>query len=79
MSKEILMYTTSTCPFCIGAKSWLTERGHAFQEVSLNDATARTKFKEDHPGLNTVPQIFVDGELLGGFRELQEKGDAALV
>lgn len=57
--KLIEIYTTSTCPFCVKAKQWLTERGYEYKEVSLDDPVHRQMFKDDNPGLTTVPQIFV--------------------
>lgn len=68
---KIEIYTTRTCPYCIGAKSWLTERGYTYTEISLDDADKRAQFKKDNPGLNTVPQIWADGEHIGGFDNLK--------
>lgn len=67
---KIVMYTTKRCPYCISAKAWLKERGHVYEEVSLDDPTDREEFKKNNPGLRTVPQIFVDDELVGGFTDL---------
>lgn len=70
MSNTITIYTTRTCPFCVSAKKWLRDRGYEYQEISLDDPAVRQQFKDQNPGMNTVPQIFVDGRHLGGFSDL---------
>lgn len=67
---NIEIYTTTTCPYCVRAKAWLSERGYEYKEILLNEPAARAQFKQNHPGLNTVPQVFADGELIGGFSDL---------
>lgn len=70
---DILIYSTPTCGFCRRAKQWLTERGYEFEEVMLDNEEAITRFKEDCPGKTSVPQIFIDGELIeGGYQGLIE-------
>lgn len=67
---KILVYTTKRCPYCVSAKTWLRQNGYEFEEVSLDDPADREVFKRDNPGMRTVPQIFVDGEHIGGFTDL---------
>lgn len=68
---KIEIYTTRTCPFCVAAKAWLAEHGYTYEEISLDDPADRAAFKEANPELRTVPQIFADGELIGGYDSLQ--------
>ena len=45
----------------------------AFEEVRIdNDTTAQKEFAEITRGARTVPQIIIDGNLIGGFSELTE-------
>lgn len=67
---NITVYTTSKCKYCIAAKQWLTSKNYQYQEISLDDAALREDFKSRNPQLRTVPQIFVDGELIGGYQDL---------
>lgn len=67
---NIVIYTTSKCSYCVAAKKWLTERNLDYTEVSLDDMQKREEFKKNNPGLRTVPQIFSDGEYIGGYQEL---------
>ena len=68
---EILIYSTPTCGYCRRAKELLTNKGLDFEEVMLDNQDAITRFKEDCPGLASVPQIIIDGELVdGGYQGL---------
>jgi glutaredoxin 3 len=68
---KVTVYTTTYCPYCIRAKSLLQSRGISFEEIHLeedddqawDDLYERSKMK-------TVPQIFADGKILGGYTEL---------
>jgi glutaredoxin 3 len=68
---NIKVYTKRRCSFCTAAKHWLAQRQYTFEEVSLDDPTIKESFVNDYPNLRTVPQIFVDGENIGGFSELR--------
>ena len=70
-SKEVVIYTTETCPFCHASKELLKSKGVAFKEMDVtNDAELRSRLIEMSHGKATVPQIFVDGKNLGGYEEL---------
>lgn len=67
---RVVVYTTDPCGFCTAAKSLLTTRGIDFEEVDLSrDAETRQRLLA-LTGQMTFPQVIVDGEPLGGFREL---------
>jgi glutaredoxin 3 len=69
--KTITLYTTTMCPYCVGAKTLLDRRGIPYQEINLSrDPDGRAELSKI-TGLYTLPQIVIDGESLGGFRELQ--------
>jgi glutaredoxin 3 len=64
------MYSTEPCGFCRNAKALLTTRGVDYEEINLaKDPDGRAELAR-RTGLMTFPQIVVDGETLGGFREL---------
>ncbi len=68
---NVVVYTTAFCPYCTRAKDLLRHKGIPFEEIDLTDADpARTALVE-RTGMRTLPQIFVDGKLVGGWRELQ--------
>ena len=64
------MYTTEQCSLCGSAKMLLSKRGIAYQEINLTkDPDGRAELAQ-RTGMITFPQIIIDEQLLGGFREL---------
>ena len=70
--KEIIVYTTNLCGYCNAAKMWLQNHGLEFKEINLDKGNEREKFMESYPHLRTSPQIFCEGENIGGFTDLIE-------
>jgi glutaredoxin 3 len=74
---RVEVYTTTYCPFCTRAKSLLKSKGIAFDEIDVTeDAALRQKMIEMSGGRRTVPEIFIDGKIVGGFEELKALDDA---
>ncbi|MBV9194000.1 MAG: glutaredoxin family protein [Solirubrobacterales bacterium] len=68
--RSVTLYTTAGCPFCTSAKTLLTRRNIAFQEINLaRDPDGRAELTE-RTGMYTFPQILIDGQSIGGFQEL---------
>jgi glutaredoxin 3 len=68
--KRVTVYTTEQCSLCTNAKTLLERRGIGYKEVNLTkDPDGRAEL-ERRTGMFTFPQILVDEELIGGFREL---------
>jgi glutaredoxin 3 len=61
------------CPYCDQAKALLTQKGIEFEEKKIGDGYTKEDLLEAVPNARTVPQIFLDGELVGGFTELKAK------
>ena len=69
--KTVRLYTTPICPYCVRAKSLLTKKGVAFEEIDIfMDEAARAKMLADSGGARTVPQIFIGDTHVGGCDEL---------
>lgn len=67
----IKIYTKTTCPYCVKAKEWLKENNYKYVEVLLDDDQERLKFYQEHNiSTKTVPQIYNNGSLIGGYTEL---------
>ena len=65
------MYTSFFCPFCTRAKSLLKSKGVEFSEIGVDsDPALRQQMAERSGGARTVPQIFIDGNPIGGSDEL---------
>ena len=70
---RVTVYSTPTCPYCTAAKSMLDKWGVAFTEIHINDSeAAMLDFIETTRNAATVPQILIDGEVIGGYTELTE-------
>ena len=73
MSATIEIYTTPTCGFCMAAKRMLNNKGAAFAEISVaGDPTKRQEMMTRANGGYTVPQIFINGQHIGGFTDMAE-------
>ena len=59
------------CPYCDQAKALLKSKGIEFEEKKIGDGYTREELLEAVPGARTVPQIFLDDKLIGGFTELR--------
>ena len=71
--KKVEIYTWQSCPFCIRAKRLLDSKGVQYEEHSIDgDNEARRVMVERSDGRSTVPQIFIDGDLIGGYEEFAE-------
>ena len=69
--KLVSLFTKVGCPFCARAKEMLKEQGLNYEEIVLGkDITTRSL--RAVTGATTVPQVFVDGKLIGGSEELAD-------
>ena len=68
---EIIIYTKSTCPYCISSKQLLKDKLLKFVEISVD---GRRDLQMDMAvkahGRSTVPQIFINGHPVGGCDDL---------
>lgn len=72
MAAHVLMYAKTTCPYCHRAENLLRERGVTDLEKILidHDPSRRPEMIERAGGRTTVPQIFIDGQHVGGSDDL---------
>jgi glutaredoxin 3 len=67
----VTIYTTTFCGYCMQAKALLKQRGIPFKEILISyddDQIWDDLYKRS--GMRTVPQIFHDEKVVGGFFEL---------
>jgi glutaredoxin 3 len=67
---RIQMYTTAWCGYCVRAKALLDARGIEYEEISLDDDAGFRARLHELTGGWTVPQILIDGSVIGGYTEL---------
>lgn len=71
MTAEVVIYSTSVCPYCIRAKQLLERKGVAYKEINLSQEApeVRTELMQ-RTQHRTVPQIFINDQFIGGFDQL---------
>ena len=70
MKKEVRIYTRSDCQYCEYAKELLEERAITYREIDVGDDYVLRGWLAWATGQRTLPQIFIDGEPIGGFADL---------
>lgn len=59
MAKNITIFTTNTCSYCVMVKRWLQAKGHTYEEVNLDDNPERQQEAYALSGALTVPVTVV--------------------
>jgi glutaredoxin 3 len=67
---KIEIYTTMWCGYCARAKSLLEKKGAAYQENDVMEDAAKRAEMRERSRRTTVPQIFINGQHIGGSDEL---------
>jgi glutaredoxin len=70
---KAIVWSKNHCPYCDQAKALLKMKGIEYEERNINDGWDREDLLAAVPNARTVPQIFLEGELVGGFTELKKK------
>jgi glutaredoxin len=69
---KAVVWSKPMCPYCVSAKALLTKKGYEIEERIIGNGYTKEQLLEAVPLARTVPQIFLDGEYIGGFDNLQE-------
>ena len=67
---NIEIYTKATCPYCHRAKALFTRKHVVFQEIPIDGDADKREEMIKRSGRTTVPQIFIDGQHVGGCDDL---------
>ncbi|HVM79602.1 MAG TPA: glutaredoxin 3 [Stellaceae bacterium] len=68
---RVEIYSTLFCPYCARAKSLLERKGVSYVNIDIiEDTSKRDEMLARAGGRTSVPQIFIDGEHIGGFDDL---------
>ena len=67
---DVTVFSRDGCPFCVRAKGLLRDAGIEFDELVFNRDFNETTIRAVS-GKSTVPQVFVNGELIGGSEEVE--------
>lgn len=71
---KVEMYATEVCPYCVRAEALLRRKGVSeIEKIRVDlDPAKRQEMEARVPGARTVPQIFIDGQHVGGCDDLYE-------
>jgi glutaredoxin 3 len=68
---NVVIYSSSFCPFCHRAKALLKQKGVNFKEVSVDmKPSVRKEMRQKAGGVNSVPQIWIGDDHIGGCDDL---------
>jgi glutaredoxin len=70
---KAIVWSQYNCSYCDQAKALLKQKGIVFEERKIGDGYTREELLEAVPTARSVPQIFLDEELVGGFTELKKR------
>ena len=72
IGEKIKIYTKDGCKYCKMSKQYLTNLGYEYEEILMNNDEERKKFYKKE-NVNTVPQIYIGEERIGGYIEIIEE------
>jgi glutaredoxin len=70
---KAIVWSKYNCPYCEQAKQLLAQLGIPYEERKIGDGYDKEDLLEAVPNARSVPQIFLNEELIGGFTELRER------
>ena len=68
---QVVIYRTPACGYCVRVHQLLEAKGVAFTEVDVSGDAGKRKWLQDVTPQRTVPQVFINGERIGGYDELK--------
>jgi glutaredoxin 3 len=70
---KAVVWSRDDCPYCVQAKLLLEQHSIDYEERKIGNGYTKEQLLEAVPTAKTVPQIFLDGLLIGGYTELRNK------
>ena len=71
--KDVEIFTGPRCGYCTAAKSLLQQLGMSYTERDVRDPEVLQEMRVRLPRSKSIPQIFIDGEHIGGYDDLRLK------
>jgi glutaredoxin 3 len=68
---KVVVWSKYHCPYCDQAKALLSQKGYSFEERKIGDGYTKEELLESIPAARTVPQIVINGDVIGGFADLK--------
>ena len=73
MTKKVEIYSKSNCSYCVMAMNFFDSKGITYEVYSADDPDIFDEMLKSNPQARSVPQIFIDDILIGGYTDLVEK------
>lgn len=70
---KAIVWSKPQCPYCEQAKKLLSLKGIEYEERKVTEGWSKEQLLEAVPNAKSVPQIFIDDVLVGGYHELRAK------
>ncbi|MCK5895181.1 MAG: glutaredoxin 3 [Cocleimonas sp.] len=64
------MYSTRFCPYCMRARRLLKNKNIEYEEILISSDRALRQEMEQKSGRTSVPQIFINGQAIGGYDDI---------
>lgn len=75
---KAIVWSKYNCPYCDQAKALLKQKGIVFEEKKIGDGYTKEDLLEAVPTARTVPQIFIEEKLIGGYTDLVKYVETSL-
>ena len=69
---SVVVWSRDLCAYCDMAKRELTKRDIVFEERKIGDGWTKEQLLKEIPNARTIPQIVVEGKVIGGYTELMK-------
>ncbi len=70
MTKKVEIYSRTNCSYCVMAMNFFDSKGINYDVYSADDPKIFQEMLERNPQARSVPQIFIDDKLIGGYTDL---------
>jgi glutaredoxin len=70
---KAIIWSKESCPFCVNAIKLFERFGIEYEERKIGENYTKEDLLAVVPNARTVPQIFLDGQYVGGYTELKKK------
>jgi glutaredoxin 3 len=71
--KHVVVWSRDRCAYCVKAKNLLEIKGIEYEERNISAGRwTREQLLEACPAARTVPQIVIEGVVIGGYDQLEE-------
>ena len=72
MSKKVEIYSKTNCSYCVMAMNFFDSKGIEYDVYSTDNPDVFNEMIKRNPSARTLPQIFIDDKLIGGYTDLIE-------